>query len=97
MTANKHTPGWYCANCQRGVDAREVTFSEQHEACGRFIADDEPPSAERQRLNESAPDLLEALILAREEFAGLPHSLGYDFTHLPKIDAMIAKATGGAA
>jgi hypothetical protein len=23
----------------------------------------------------------------RDEFAGLPHSLGYDFTHLPEIDA----------
>lgn len=36
-------PGWYCAHCQRGVDAREVTYSEQHEVCGRYIANDEPP------------------------------------------------------
>ena len=44
--------------------------------------------------NEAAPDLLAALKLARVEMAGLPHSLGYEFTHLPKIDAAIAKATG---
>ena len=36
-------PGWYCAHCQRGVDAREVTYSEQHEVCGRYIANDDPP------------------------------------------------------
>lgn len=46
------------------------------------------------RLIAAAPELLEALILARADFAGLPHSLGYDFTHLPKIDALIARATG---
>lgn len=39
--------GWYCAHCQRGVDAREVTFSEQHEVCGRYIADDRPPAPAR--------------------------------------------------
>lgn len=32
----------------------------------------------------------EALALARKEFEGLPHSLGYEFTHVPKIDAAIA-------
>jgi len=36
-------PGWYCVHCQRGVDAREVTYSEQHEVCGRYIANDDPP------------------------------------------------------
>ena len=35
--------GWYCAHCQRGVDAGEVTCNEQHEACGRVISDDVPP------------------------------------------------------
>ena len=35
--------GWYCAHCQRGVDASEVTCHEQHEACGRVITDDRPP------------------------------------------------------
>ena len=39
-------------------------------------------------------ELLEALKMARAELAGLPHSLGYDFTHLPKIDAVIAKHCG---
>lgn len=34
---------WYCAHCQRGVDASEVTFHEQHTVCGRTITDDTPP------------------------------------------------------
>jgi hypothetical protein len=39
--------GWYCAHCQRGVDSSEVTFNEQHEVCGRYIADDIPPQPAR--------------------------------------------------
>ena len=39
-------------------------------------------------------ELLEALKQARAELAGLPHSLGYEFTHLPKIDAVIARYCG---
>lgn len=35
--------GWYCSHCQRGVDSSEVTFHEQHTACGRTITEDEPP------------------------------------------------------
>lgn len=35
--------GWYCAHCERGVDASEVTYHEQHQACGRVITDDRPP------------------------------------------------------
>ena len=27
----------------------------------------------------------------RDEFARLPHSLGYDFTHLPEIDAHLSE------
>ena len=46
-----------------------------------------------QRLIAAAPELLEALIKCRDELAGLPHSLGYDFTHLPALDALIRKAT----
>ena len=37
--------GWYCAHCERGVDASEVTYHEQHQACGRVITDDRPPRA----------------------------------------------------
>lgn len=36
--------GWYCSHCQRGVDASEVTYHEQHTECGRYITDDEPPT-----------------------------------------------------
>jgi hypothetical protein len=35
-------------------------------------------------------ELVEALELAREELDGLPHSLGYDFTHIPKMDKALA-------
>jgi hypothetical protein len=35
--------------------------------------------------------LVEALKLARTEMDGLPHSLGYDFTHIPKIDDALAQ------
>jgi len=41
-----------------------------------------------------SPSAVEALaraaVLLRDEFAGLPHSLGYEFTHLPKIDAALS-------
>lgn len=43
--------GWYCAHCERGVDASEVTYHEQHQACGRVITDDRPP-----RHSPSVPD-----------------------------------------
>lgn len=36
--------GWYCAHCQRGVDAIEVTYHEQHTVCGRVITNDAPPA-----------------------------------------------------
>lgn len=32
---------------------------------------------------------------AREEFASMPHSLGYAVTHLPKIDAFLSKHPNG--
>lgn len=39
-------------------------------------------------------DLLAALKSARDELMGLPRSLAYEFTHLPSIEAAIAKAEG---
>ncbi len=39
-------------------------------------------------------ELIEALIFARSELSGLPHSLGYSFTHLPKIDAALSRVKG---
>jgi hypothetical protein len=38
----------------------------------------------------AADEMAVALRLARDELAGLPHSLGYSFTHLPAIDAALA-------
>jgi len=56
--------------------------------------DDAIAACERQvnELAEINKELLEAVKMLREEFAGLPHSLGYYLTHLPKIDEIIAKA-----
>ena len=48
-------PGWYCAHCQRGVDSSEVTYSEQHQTCGRYIANDDPPPAEAQAQGGGEP------------------------------------------
>lgn len=42
----------------------------------------------------AAPDLLEALEMAVAEYEKLPHSLGYEFTHLPAMRDAIAKARG---
>lgn len=46
---------------------------------------------------EAAPELLALVVKLRQEFAGLPHSLGYDFTHLPEVDALLARLGIGAA
>lgn len=45
-----------------------------------------------QKTAQMCAEVLAALIKARAELCGLPHSLGYDFTHLPEIDAILAKA-----
>jgi hypothetical protein len=39
--------GWYCAQCQCGVDPSEVTYHETHTVCGRYITDDEPLTSPR--------------------------------------------------
>lgn len=38
-----------------------------------------------------ALELFRLLELARKEFAELPHSLGYEITHLREFDALITK------
>lgn len=48
------------------------------------------PNSQMQRALEMAR---EALGLARDFGCGLPHSLGYEFTHLPKIEAALASLT----
>lgn len=59
--------GWYCAHCQRGVDASEVTFHEQHTVCGRVITNDAPPA------------LQPAAAVSDEEIdAAVLHATGFD-------------------
>jgi hypothetical protein len=44
---------------------------------------------DNERLIAQRDQLLKVLKKARAEFDGLPRSIGYDFTHLPEIDAAI--------
>lgn len=46
------------------------------------------------RLIAASPELLEQLQKFVDEYKQLPHSLGYEYTHLPDAIAAIAKATG---
>jgi hypothetical protein len=91
---NKHTPGPWEPVLQmdaypgipisiRSSHGNVLVAATQHEGDAFLIA--------------AAPELLDALRLARQELAGLPRSLGYYFTHIPKIDAAIAKASGESA
>ena len=57
--------GWYCAHCQRGVDAIEVTYHEQHTVCGRVITNDVPPAP------QPAAAVSDDDILVVAEFVGL--------------------------
>ena len=57
--------GWYCAHCERGVDASEVTYHEQHEGCGRVITDDKP--------SKPAPSVPEGWLRAIDEALVVAH------------------------
>lgn len=60
--------GWYCKQCQAGVNPSEVTFHETHEACGRYITDDRPPTPaalQEWKPIDTAP--LDRPILVRED------------------------------
>ena len=57
--------GWYCAHCQRGVDASEVTYHEQHQVCGRVITEDKPP--------KPAPSVPEGWLRAIDEALVVAH------------------------
>ena len=46
--------------------------------------------AEIARLREQVRVLREQLATAVKEYEGLPHSLGYEFTHLPDMRAALA-------
>jgi hypothetical protein len=91
---NKHTPGPWAAFTDDGWPRHtNIVAVVPHTRCvlslpGRHKDDPDV------RLATAAPELLDALVKARAELAGLPRSLGYEFTHLREIDAAIAKATG---
>lgn len=50
-----------------------------------------------QGARELIEDLIARLVKARDDFAGLPHSLGYEFTHLPEMDSAIRRANAWLA
>ncbi len=93
-----HTPGPWKVDAMGniwGADTKVCDMSEQPAmAAGYYREKTDEEHKHNARLIAAAPELLEALKMAREELGGLPHSLGYTFTHLPKIDAAIAKAEG---
>ena len=49
--------GWYCAQCQCGVDPSEVTYQETHTTCGRYITDDEPPTSPQRVTEQDAREI----------------------------------------
>ena len=67
-----------------------MTNEEFHDALYRERCRREVIENENRRLRR----LLEK---ARDEFAGLPHSLGYEFTHLPEIEAELNKTPSAIA
>lgn len=97
--AQQHTAvpdyqGWYCAHCQRGIDASEVTFHEQHTVCGRKITDDRPPAAVVELTDQEMAKAVRHLCASDEvamEFVDLSRD-----EYLAIIAAHIAKQ-GGAA
>lgn len=50
--------GWYCAHCKCAVDPIDVTYHEQHTACGRVITHDAPPAQPAPAMTPSAVELL---------------------------------------
>ena len=76
--------GW-----RKGVEQLENRFT-AHVQGARNCPEAE--SIANAHLIAAAPDLLEALEFAREGIAAFPRSLGYEYTHLSRIDAAIAKA-----
>lgn len=95
MTA-KHTPGpWFCDERSDG-DSKRYVLSESAPFPGSvaFVCLDISEAEANARLIAAAPDLLDALLEAVTEYRKLPHSLGYEFTHLPMMESAIKKARG---
>ena len=60
--------GWYCAQCQCGVDPSEVTYRETHTTCGRYITDDEPPTSPQRVTEQDAYDIILSFYWFMESF-----------------------------
>ena len=59
-----------------------------------FYSGDRDVDIANAKLVAAAPELLAALEKAVSKYEKLPHSLGYEFTHIPEMRAAIAKAKG---
>lgn len=87
---NKHTPGpWKISRKGRIIYNIGPCTCDDYAGESWLVV----PEADANLIS-AAPELLEALELAVSEYEKLPHSLGYDFTHLPAMRAAIAKAKG---
>lgn len=102
MSKQLHTPGPWRVGVPNIRDEAEVGIHGPGEY-GFIICDmqldgyDEKTQKANTNLICAAPDLLEALELSVSEYERLPHSLGYEFTHLPSMRAAIARAKGEQA
>jgi hypothetical protein len=84
--------------CVNGVpvpicEVHPTMHSEHDDPAGEYVISNEEGLA-NLRLIAAAPELLEQLKKLVAEYESLPHSLGYEYTHLESARAAIAKATG---
>jgi hypothetical protein len=106
----KHTPGpWRADFATQGEEVFGFSVVAEHGPHWHPVAyqstyqhtNSECYEPEERKANAlliaAAPELLSAVMKLRDEFKGLPHSLGYDFTHLPEVDALLVRLGIGAA
>lgn len=81
------------AGYQAATKASEQRIKELGAKIQQFIALTDDQETKMLELTASNNQLREALELARKEYERLPHSLGYEFTHLPIINKALSSTT----
>jgi hypothetical protein len=81
--------GWYCAQCQCGVDPSEVTYRETHTACGRYITDDEPPTPSQRVMTE--PKTKQQLIADMRDLSQRMIELGAELDYFGGLNSEISQ------
>jgi hypothetical protein len=100
---SKHTKGPWVVDGKHYRGTLDEHYHAITAGCGYHLNDEDDGfeiagciSTANARLIAAAPELLEALEMAVAEYEKLPHSLGYEFTHLSAMRTAIAKARGKA-